>query len=94
MKILWNIAKLCHIAPPCSVLWTCFMAQLLNMFLLCKGGGSMGVLMPIYTVAIIVFFVYTTMKVIEKLLRLPYHTRRINTEEKVKVVAAIVGGHT
>jgi hypothetical protein len=28
-----------------------------------QGGGSMGVLMPIYTVAIIVFFVYTTMKV-------------------------------
>jgi hypothetical protein len=30
-----------------------------------QGGGSMGVLMPIYTVAIIVFFVYTTMKVIK-----------------------------
>lgn len=31
-----------------------------------KGGGSMGVLMPIYTVAIIVFFVYTTMKIMFK----------------------------
>ena len=58
------------------------MAQLLNMFLLCKGGGSMGVLMPIYTVAIIVFFVYTTMKVIEELLRLPYHTDKYRREGK------------
>ena len=28
-----------------------------------KGGGTMGVIMPIYTIAIIIFFVYTTMKV-------------------------------
>ena len=28
-----------------------------------KGGGSMGVIMPIYTIAIIVFFVYTAIKV-------------------------------
>ena len=28
-----------------------------------KAGGSMGVLMPMYTIAIIVFFVYTTFKV-------------------------------
>ena len=28
-----------------------------------KGGGTMGIIMPIYTIAIIIFFVYTTMKV-------------------------------
>ena len=28
-----------------------------------KGGGTMGVIIPIYTIAIIIFFVYTTMKV-------------------------------
>ena len=33
-----------------------------------KGGGTMGIIMPIYTIAIIIFFVYTTMKVgIERL---------------------------
>lgn len=31
-----------------------------------KGGGTMGVLMPIYTIGIIIFFVYTTMKIMFK----------------------------
>jgi len=31
-----------------------------------KGGGTMSVIMPIYTIAIVVFFVYTTMKVMFK----------------------------
>lgn len=31
-----------------------------------KGGGTMGIIMPIYTIAIIIFFVYTTMKVLFK----------------------------
>ena len=29
-----------------------------------KGGGTMGVIMPIYTIGIIIFFLYTTMKVV------------------------------
>ena len=29
-----------------------------------KGGGTMGVIMPIYTIGIIIFFLYTTMKVL------------------------------
>ena len=28
-----------------------------------KGGGTMGVIMPIYTIGIVVFFVYTILKV-------------------------------
>jgi hypothetical protein len=28
-----------------------------------KGGGTKGVIMPIYTIGIIIFFLYTTMKV-------------------------------
>ena len=28
-----------------------------------KGGGTMGIIMPIYTVGIVVFFVYTILKV-------------------------------
>merc|ERR1719348_1281355 len=31
-----------------------------------KGGGTMGVIMPIYTIGIIIFFVYTTMKIMFK----------------------------
>ena len=38
-----------------------------------KGGGTMGVIMPIYTIAIIIFFVYTTMKVHTRV-ALPYYT--------------------
>ena len=30
-----------------------------------KTGGTMSAVMPFYTIAIIIFFVYTTMKVIE-----------------------------
>ena len=35
-----------------------------------KAEGSMGVLMPMYTIAIIVFFVYTTFKVSSKMLQI------------------------
>ena len=31
-----------------------------------KGGGTMGIIMPLYTIAIVVFFVYTIMKVRSK----------------------------
>merc|ERR1719220_2324982 len=31
-----------------------------------KGGGTMGVIMPIYTIGIIIFFLYTTMKIMFK----------------------------
>jgi hypothetical protein len=33
-----------------------------------KGGGTMGVVMPIYTIGIVVFFMYTVMKVMVQLM--------------------------
>ena len=38
-----------------------------------KGGGTMGIIMPIYTIAIIIFFVYTTMKVRMKDVNVQYY---------------------
>ena len=31
-----------------------------------QGGGTMGILMPIYTTGIVIFFVYTVMKIMMK----------------------------